>query len=59
MLLIPTLIGRGRWTAEFEASLIYRESSRIAKATQRKMLKRGEEGLGYSSGVTYLASGQP
>jgi hypothetical protein len=27
--------GRGRWISEFEASLVYRVSSRIAKATQR------------------------
>jgi hypothetical protein len=27
--------GRGRWISEFEASLIYRVSSRTAKATQR------------------------
>jgi hypothetical protein len=28
--------GRGRKIAEFEVSLVYRVSSRIAKATQRK-----------------------
>jgi hypothetical protein len=28
--------GRGRWTSEFEASLVYRVSSRTARATQRK-----------------------
>jgi hypothetical protein len=27
--------GRGRWISEFEASLVYRVSSRIARATQR------------------------
>jgi hypothetical protein len=27
--------GRGRWISEFEASLVYRVSSRTAKATQR------------------------
>jgi hypothetical protein len=27
--------GRGRWISEFEASLIYRVSSRTARATQR------------------------
>jgi hypothetical protein len=27
--------GRGRWISEFEASLIYKVSSRIARATQR------------------------
>jgi hypothetical protein len=33
--------GRGRWISEFEASLVYRVSSRIARATQRNLvLKR-------------------
>jgi hypothetical protein len=27
--------GRGRWISEFEASLVYRLSSRTARATQR------------------------
>jgi hypothetical protein len=27
--------GRGRWISDFEASLVYRLSSRIARATQR------------------------
>jgi hypothetical protein len=27
--------GRGRWISEFEASLVYRVSSMIARATQR------------------------
>jgi hypothetical protein len=27
--------GRGRWISEFEASLVYRVSSRIARAIQR------------------------
>jgi hypothetical protein len=32
--------GRGRWISEFEASLVYRVSSRTARATQRKTLSR-------------------
>jgi hypothetical protein len=28
--------GRGRWISEFKASLVYRVSSRTARATQRK-----------------------
>jgi hypothetical protein len=28
-------MGRGRWISDFEASLVYRVSSRTAKATQR------------------------
>jgi hypothetical protein len=27
--------GRGRWISEFKASLVYKVSSRIARATQR------------------------
>ena len=30
-----TLGGRGRWISEFKASLVYRASSRTARATQR------------------------
>jgi hypothetical protein len=33
--LIPALGGRGRRISEFEASLVYRVSSRTARATQR------------------------
>jgi hypothetical protein len=33
--LIPALGGRGKQISEFEASLVYRVSSRIARATQR------------------------
>jgi hypothetical protein len=29
------LEGRGRWISEFEASLVYKVSSRTARATQR------------------------
>jgi hypothetical protein len=34
------LEGRGRWISEFEASLVYRVSSRIARATQEKKLSQ-------------------
>jgi hypothetical protein len=36
--------GRGRWISEFEASLVYRVSSRTARATQRNPFwgERGE-----------------
>jgi hypothetical protein len=30
--------GRGRWISEFEASLVYRMSSRTARATQRNLV---------------------
>jgi hypothetical protein len=39
--LIPAeLEGRGRWISEFEASLVYRVSSRTARATQRNPVKK-------------------
>jgi hypothetical protein len=33
--------GRGRWISEFEASLVYRVSSRTARATQRNPVLKG------------------
>jgi hypothetical protein len=32
--------GRGRWISEFEASLVYRVSSRTARATQKPCLEK-------------------
>jgi hypothetical protein len=32
--------GRGRWISEFEASLVYRVSSRTARAIQRNPVSR-------------------
>jgi hypothetical protein len=32
--------GRGRWISEFKASLVYRVSSRIARATQRNPVSK-------------------
>jgi hypothetical protein len=32
--------GRGRWISEFKASLIYRVSSRTARATQRNPVSK-------------------
>jgi hypothetical protein len=38
------LRGRGRWISEFEAILVYRVSSRTARATQRNpVLKKLEK----------------
>jgi hypothetical protein len=34
---------RGRWISEFEASLVYRVSSRIARATQRNPVSKKEK----------------
>ena len=36
-----TLGGRGRWISEFKASLVYRVSSRTARATQKKISLSG------------------
>jgi hypothetical protein len=35
--------GRGRWISEFEASLVYRVSSRIARATQRNPSQKNKK----------------
>jgi hypothetical protein len=37
------LEGRGRGISEFEASLVYRVSSRTARATQRTPVSRGKK----------------
>ena len=36
------LVSKGRWISEFEASLIYRPSSRTARATQRNPVLKKE-----------------
>jgi hypothetical protein len=35
--------GRGRWISEFEASLVYRVSSRTARATQRNPVSKNRK----------------
>jgi hypothetical protein len=35
--------GRGRWISEFKASLVYRVSSRIARATQRNPVSKKQK----------------
>jgi hypothetical protein len=35
--------GRGRWISEFEASLVYRVSSRTARATQRDPVSKNQK----------------
>jgi hypothetical protein len=35
--------GGGRWISEFEASLVYRVSSRTARATQRNPVSKNRE----------------
>jgi hypothetical protein len=34
--------GRGRWISKFEASLVYRVSSRTARATQRNPVSKNK-----------------
>jgi hypothetical protein len=34
--------GRGRWISEFEASLVYKVSSRTARATQRNSVSKNK-----------------
>jgi hypothetical protein len=34
--------GRGRWISEFEASLVYRVSSRTARTTQRNPVSKNK-----------------
>jgi hypothetical protein len=34
--------GRGRWISEFQASLVYRVSSRTARATQRNPVSKNK-----------------
>jgi hypothetical protein len=34
--------GRGRWISEFKASLVYKVSSRTARATQRKPVSKNK-----------------
>jgi hypothetical protein len=38
--LIPHLGGRGRWISEFEASLVYRVSSRTARTTEKNPVSK-------------------
>jgi hypothetical protein len=35
--------GRGRWISEFEASLVYRVSSRTARATQKNPVSENQK----------------
>jgi hypothetical protein len=35
--------GRGRWISEFEASLVYKMSSRTARATQRNPVSKNQK----------------
>jgi hypothetical protein len=35
--------GRGRWISEFEASLVYKVSSRIARTAQRNPVSKNQK----------------
>jgi hypothetical protein len=37
------LEGRSRWISEFKASLVYRVSSRTARATQRNLVLKNQK----------------
>ena len=51
--------GRGRWISEFEASLVYRVSSRTARATQRNPVwKKGKKKDSGRGGRLGASSGQ-
>ena len=39
----PSTRGRSRWISEFEASLVYKVSSRTAKATQRNPVLKNQK----------------
>jgi hypothetical protein len=41
--LIPALVGRDKWISEFEASLVYKVSSRTARATQRNSVSEKQK----------------
>ena len=41
---LNALRGRGRWIAEFKASLVYRVSCKTARATQRKPIPHPKTG---------------
>jgi hypothetical protein len=49
--------GRGRWISEFEASLVYRVSSRTARATQRNPVskKQKEKNIAWSTSSKMVA----
>jgi hypothetical protein len=43
MPLIPALRRKSRWISEFEASLVYKVSSRTARATQRNPVSKNQK----------------
>jgi hypothetical protein len=51
MPLIPALGGRGRQISEFKASLVYRMSSRTARATQRNHVSKNQKKKNYISSI--------
>jgi hypothetical protein len=51
--------GRGRQIPEFEASLVYRVSSRTARATQRNPVSKKQTNKQTQQGHTYLIKAMP
>jgi hypothetical protein len=51
--------GRGRWISEFEASLVYRVSSRTARAIQRNPVSRKKKKKKKKEEKRYLTKKQP
>ena len=50
------LIGRGRQISEFQASLVYRVSSRTARATQRNPVSKNQKKKNKTSSKTSWAT---
>jgi hypothetical protein len=51
--------GRGRWISEFEASLVYRVSSRAARATQRNPVWKKKKKRKKKNMKTLIQRSQP
>jgi hypothetical protein len=50
--------GRGRWISEFKASLVYRLSSRAARATQRNPVSKKKKKTKQTKKQTNMNSGK-
>lgn len=55
--MIPAHGRRSRWISELEANLVYKSSSRIAKATKKNPLWEGREGRGGEGSTKVPESG--
>jgi hypothetical protein len=50
--------GRGRWISEFEASLVYKVSSRTARAIQRNPVSKNQNKKSGKAGKNMWSDGQ-